>query len=50
MTGNEWVVVTMLQPLDNPQHDQFLRLYAENELALHSFVRSLLPTRQEAAK
>lgn len=31
-----------------PPHDQFLRLYAECELALHTFVRSMLPTREEA--
>jgi len=38
------------QPPDHPQHDQFLRLYAEHEVALHTFVRSLLPTRQEASE
>jgi len=35
---------------DQPPYDQFLRLYAEQEVALHTFVRSLLPTRQEAAE
>lgn len=40
----------MSQPPDHPSHDQFLRLYAENEVALHTFVRSLLPTRQEASE
>lgn len=40
----------MSQSLDHPQHDRFLRMYAENELALHTFVRSLLPTRQEASE
>ena len=40
----------MSQPPDQPQHDQFLRLYAEHEVALHTFVRSLLPTRQEASE
>jgi RNA polymerase sigma-70 factor, ECF subfamily len=39
----------MSQPTDHPKHDQFLRLYAEHEVALHTFVRSLLPTRQEAS-
>ncbi len=33
---------------DNSQHEQFLRLYAEHEAALQSFVRSLVPTREEA--
>jgi RNA polymerase sigma-70 factor (ECF subfamily) len=40
----------MSQPPDHPQHDQFLRHYAEHEVALHTFVRSLLPTRQEASE
>jgi RNA polymerase sigma-70 factor (ECF subfamily) len=40
----------MSQPSVHPQHDQFLRLYAEHEVALHTFVRSLLPTRQEASE
>jgi len=40
----------MSQPPDPPPHDQFLRLYAEHEVALHTFVRSLLPTRQEASE
>ena len=40
----------MSQPPDHPQHDRFLRLYAEHEVALHTFVRSLLPTRQEASE
>jgi RNA polymerase sigma-70 factor (ECF subfamily) len=40
----------MSQPPDHPSHDQFLRLYAEHEVALHTFVRSLLPTRQEASE
>lgn len=38
----------MSQPPDHPPHDQFLRLYAEHEVALHTFVRSMLPTREEA--
>ena len=40
----------MSPPSDHPPHDQFLRLYAEHEVALHTFVRSLLPTREEAAE
>jgi len=40
----------MSQPPDHPQHDQFLRLYAEHEVALHTFVRSLVPTLQEASE
>ncbi len=40
----------MSQPPDHPQHDQFLRLYAEHEVALHTFVRSLVATRQEASE
>ena len=40
----------MPSPPDHSQHDQFLRLYAEHEVALHTFVRSLLPTRQEASE
>lgn len=44
------VVATMPSPPGHPQHDQFLRLYAEHEVALHTFVRSLLPTRQEASE
>lgn len=37
----------MPQPLD-PSHTDFLRLYAEHEAALHLFVRSMLPCREEA--
>jgi RNA polymerase sigma-70 factor (ECF subfamily) len=33
---------------DNPRHDQFLRLFTANEPDLHAFVRSLLPTRDDA--
>lgn len=36
-------------PLD-PQHDQFLRLYVEQEQALHGYVRSMLPDRHEASE
>lgn len=40
----------MSPPLDHPPHDQFLRLYAEHEVALHTFVRSMLPTREETSE
>jgi len=40
----------MSQPPEHPPHDQFLRLYAEHEVALHTFVRSMLPTREEASE
>jgi RNA polymerase sigma-70 factor (ECF subfamily) len=33
---------------DNERHANFLRLYASSEGALHTFVRSLVPTRQMA--
>lgn len=39
----------MPPPLD-PQHDQFLRLYAEQEQALHGYVRSMLPDRNETSE
>ena len=39
----------MPEPFDTTQHDQFLRLYAEHEAALHTFVRSMLPNREEAS-
>ncbi len=35
---------------DHPQHEQFLRLIAEHQPALHTFVRSLLPSRAEASE
>jgi RNA polymerase sigma-70 factor (ECF subfamily) len=39
----------MSAPLD-PQHTQFLRLYAEHEQALHGYVRSMLPDRHEVSE
>ena len=39
----------MPPPLD-PQHAQFLRLYAEQEQALHGYVRSMLPDRHETSE
>lgn len=37
-----------MTPSDRDQHDQFLRLYVENEEALRGFVRSLVPTLEDA--
>lgn len=34
--------------IDDPRHDQFLRLFTANEPAIHAFVRSLVPTREDA--
>lgn len=40
-----------LMPAPDPsQHDQFLRLIAEHQAALHTFVRSMLPSREEASE
>ena len=36
--------------LNDQQHEQFLRLLAEHEPALRTFVRSLLPSRGDAAE
>lgn len=40
----------MSTPPEMPQDPLFFRHYAENEVALHTYVRSLLPTRQDAAE
>ena len=32
------------------EHAEFLRLYSENEVALRAYVRSMLPSRQEASE
>ena len=40
----------MSQPSEHERHAQFLRHYAESEVALHTFVRSLVPTRQMASE
>jgi RNA polymerase sigma-70 factor (ECF subfamily) len=37
-------------PSLDPQHEQFLRLYAEQEQALYGYVRSMLPDRQETSE
>jgi RNA polymerase sigma-70 factor (ECF subfamily) len=37
-----------MDPADRDKHDQFLRLYVENEEALRGFVRSLVPTLDDA--
>lgn len=33
---------------DDPRHDQFLRLFAESEAALHTLLRAMLPSREDA--
>ncbi|MES2793670.1 MAG: sigma-70 family RNA polymerase sigma factor [Planctomycetota bacterium] len=40
----------MSQPLDNAQHDRFLRLFARDEAVLHTFVRSIVPSREDASE
>ena len=40
----------MSPPSEPERHAQFLRHYAESEVALHTFVRSLVPTRQMASE
>ncbi|MGB0153214.1 MAG: sigma-70 family RNA polymerase sigma factor [Verrucomicrobiales bacterium] len=37
-----------MDPSDHQKHDQFLRLYVDNEEALRGFVRSLVPTLDDA--
>ena len=37
-----------MESSDRHQHDQFLRLFVENEVGLRSFVRSLVPTLEDA--
>ena len=37
-----------MTPSENDRHDLFLRLYVEHEEALHGFVRTLVPTRDDA--
>ena len=37
-----------MDPADRDKHDQFLRLYVENEETLRGFVRSLVPTLDDA--
>jgi RNA polymerase sigma-70 factor (ECF subfamily) len=44
------MVRSMNEPSDQPSHDQFLRLYAAHEAVLHMFVRSMVPTRDEASE
>ena len=36
----------MSLPSEHERHVRFLRHYAVSEVALHTFVRSLVPTRQ----
>ena len=40
----------MSPPSEHERHAQFLRHHAESEVALHTFVRSLVPTRQMASE
>lgn len=40
----------MSQSSEPVPNERFFRLYAEHEVALHTFVRSLLPTREDAAE
>lgn len=40
----------MSSPTEKERHSRFLRHYAESEVALHTFVRSLVPTRQMASE
>jgi RNA polymerase sigma-70 factor (ECF subfamily) len=40
----------MTTPFDSTNHDRFLRLIAEHQAALHTFIRSLLPNREEASE
>jgi RNA polymerase sigma-70 factor (ECF subfamily) len=37
-----------MTPADSEKHDQFLRLFLDHEEALRGFVRSLVPTRDDA--
>lgn len=37
-----------MESSDRQQHDRFLRLFVENEVALRGFVRSLVPTLEDA--
>ncbi|MDR3404905.1 MAG: sigma-70 family RNA polymerase sigma factor [Chthoniobacter sp.] len=39
-----------MSSLEDRQHDQFLRLFAEHEPALRTFVRSLVPSRGDASE
>ena len=38
-----------MSPLDDHHHDQFLRLFAEQEPALRTFTRLLLPSRNDVS-
>ncbi len=37
-----------MKPAENDKHDEFLRLYVEHEEALNGFLRTLVPTREDA--
>ena len=40
----------MTPPPDNTEHHQFLRLFAEHEAALRTFIRAMLPSQAEASE
>jgi RNA polymerase sigma-70 factor (ECF subfamily) len=40
--------VPLMTPAENAKHDQFLRLYVSHEEALLGFVRTLVPSREDA--
>jgi RNA polymerase sigma-70 factor (ECF subfamily) len=40
----------MSEPAPSGDHTELLRLYSKNEVALRSYVRSILPTRLEASE
>ncbi|MDA7673370.1 sigma-70 family RNA polymerase sigma factor, partial [Verrucomicrobiales bacterium] len=46
--GRGWRVLCVMTPSDRDKHDQFIRLYVENEESLRGFVRSLVPTLEDA--
>jgi RNA polymerase sigma-70 factor, ECF subfamily len=37
-----------MSPTESHRHDEFLRLFTAHEPAVHAFVRSLVPTREDA--
>jgi RNA polymerase sigma-70 factor (ECF subfamily) len=48
MEADGGVYSLQMLPTDDQRHDRFLRLYSEHEPALRGFVRSLVPTRDDA--
>jgi RNA polymerase sigma-70 factor (ECF subfamily) len=47
-TGTRSGVFTPMTPGERARHDRFIRLYVANEESLRGFVRSLVPTREDA--